>query len=58
MKGPAKDRLVPYGLGERFGPDRFFPTLGTAVAGYVDATGTPWTDGADDAGPEGGTSAP
>lgn len=31
MKGPVKDLLVRFGLGERFGPDRFYPTVGAAV---------------------------
>jgi high affinity sulfate transporter 1 len=31
MKGPVKDRLERYGLGDRFGPDRFAPTVGAAV---------------------------
>ncbi|GAA2010277.1 SulP family inorganic anion transporter [Microbacterium ulmi] len=31
MKGPVKDQLRRYGLGERFGPDRFAPTVGAAV---------------------------
>lgn len=47
MKGPVKDRLASYGLGGRFGPERFHPTLGTAVAAFLDATGTPWVDWTD-----------
>jgi len=31
MKGPVKDLLRRYGLGDRFTPDRFFPTVGAAV---------------------------
>ena len=31
MKGPVKDRLARYGLAERFGPERFKPTVGAAV---------------------------
>lgn len=31
MKGPVKDRLARYGLGDRFGPDHFAPTVGAAV---------------------------
>lgn len=31
MKGPVRDRLMRYGLGERFGPERFAPTVGAAV---------------------------
>lgn len=34
MKDPITDRLVRFGMGERFGEDRFFPTLGTAVRAY------------------------
>jgi high affinity sulfate transporter 1 len=44
LKDPIRDRLVRYGLGERFDDDRFFPTLGTAVKAYVRHTGTTWTD--------------
>jgi high affinity sulfate transporter 1 len=44
LKGPAKDRLARYGLTDRFGPERFFPTIGTAVSAYVRATATPWSD--------------
>jgi high affinity sulfate transporter 1 len=44
LKGPVKDRLERYGLYQAIGPDRFFPTVGTAVDGYVEATGTIWVD--------------
>jgi high affinity sulfate transporter 1 len=44
LKGPVKDRLLRYGLFDAIGPDRFFPTVGTAVDGYVEATGTAWVD--------------
>ena len=44
LKGPVKDRLLRYGLFDAVGPDRFFPTVGTAVDGYVEATGTAWVD--------------
>ena len=44
VKGPVKDRLQRYGLFDAIGPDRFFPTIGTAVNGYIDATGTTWVD--------------
>ena len=44
LKGPVKDRLRRYGLFEAVGPDRFYPTVGTAVDGYVEATGTTWVD--------------
>jgi high affinity sulfate transporter 1 len=44
LKGPVKDRLRRYGLYDAIGPDHFFPTIGTAVAAYVTATGTTWVD--------------
>jgi MFS superfamily sulfate permease-like transporter len=44
LKGPVKDRLAAYGLSGRFDGTRFYPTLGTAVSGYLDATGTDWLD--------------
>jgi MFS superfamily sulfate permease-like transporter len=44
LKGPVKDRLRNYGLYDRIGKDRFFPTLGTAIDGYLHATDTTWTD--------------
>jgi MFS superfamily sulfate permease-like transporter len=44
VKGPVKDHLRRYGLFEVIGADRFFPTVGTAVGGYVEATGTTWVD--------------
>jgi high affinity sulfate transporter 1 len=44
LKGPIKDRLRSYGLFDRIGDGRFFPTLGTAIAGYLSATGTEWVD--------------
>jgi high affinity sulfate transporter 1 len=44
LKGPVKDRLRRYGLLAAIGPDRFFPTIGTAVDAYVQATGVAWVD--------------
>jgi MFS superfamily sulfate permease-like transporter len=44
LKGPVKDRLHRYGLFTAVGPDRFFPTIGTAVDGYIEATGVDWVD--------------
>jgi MFS superfamily sulfate permease-like transporter len=44
MKGPVKDRLRRYGLYAQIGEDRFFPTIGTAVNGYLRATGVAWVD--------------
>ncbi|ETD33682.1 transporter [Williamsia sp. D3] len=34
MKGPMKDRLIRFGLGDRFGPDRFHPTIESAVDAF------------------------
>jgi MFS superfamily sulfate permease-like transporter len=44
LKDPVKTRLRRYGLVERIGEDHLYPTLGTAVAGYVHATGAHWVD--------------
>jgi len=44
MKGPTKDRLKRYGLFTEVGPDRFFPTIGAAVDGYLQETGVKWVD--------------
>jgi high affinity sulfate transporter 1 len=47
LKGTVKDRLARYGLGERFGPDRYYSTLGAAVSDYVRSTGVDWVDWTD-----------
>ncbi|MCJ7671992.1 MAG: STAS domain-containing protein, partial [Acidimicrobiia bacterium] len=47
LKGPVKDRLHSYGLYDRIGDDRFYPTLGTAIDGYLTVTGTEWVDWSD-----------
>jgi high affinity sulfate transporter 1 len=44
MKGPVKDRLRRYGLFAEVGAERFFPTIGTAVDGYLRTTGMEWVD--------------
>ncbi len=44
LKGPVKDRLRRYGLLARLGDHALFPTIGTAVDGYVRATGVEWVD--------------
>lgn len=44
MKDPVRDPLERYGLVERFGRDRFFPTIGSAVHAYTDETGVEWID--------------
>jgi len=47
LKGPVKDELARYDLSERIGDNHLFPTLGTAISGYLAATGTLWTDWSD-----------
>jgi high affinity sulfate transporter 1 len=47
LKGPVKDRLRDYGLYDKIGDARFFPTLGTAINAYLAETGTEWTDWSD-----------
>src|SRR5512132_185786 len=44
MKGPVKDRLRRYGLYAQVESEHFFPTVGTAVDGYLRATGLEWVD--------------
>jgi MFS superfamily sulfate permease-like transporter len=44
LKDPVKDRLERYGLVDRLGPGRFFPTVGVAVKAYVRTAGVGWTD--------------
>jgi len=43
-KGPVKDRLRRYGLYDQIGDERFFPTVGTAVNGYLRESGVEWVD--------------
>jgi high affinity sulfate transporter 1 len=52
LKGPVKDKLARYGLLERIGPARFFPTVGSAVHAYLDETGIPWLDWEDAESPD------
>jgi MFS superfamily sulfate permease-like transporter len=44
MKDPVKDKLRYFGLHERFGEARLFPTLGAAVSAYVHDYPVQWTD--------------
>ena len=44
LKDPVRDRLRRYGVEEAVGADRFYPTLGVAVADYVRETGVDWRD--------------
>jgi MFS superfamily sulfate permease-like transporter len=48
LKGPVKDKLAHFGLGDRFEPEDFYPTIGTVVSDYVARTGTPWVDWTDE----------
>ncbi len=57
LKGPVKDRLRSYGLYQRLGDDRFFATLGTAIDGYLEASGIDWVDWNDQE-PDAGHQAP
>ena len=44
LKDPVRDRLRRYGIEAAVGVDRFFPTLGVAVATYLRETGVDWLD--------------
>jgi high affinity sulfate transporter 1 len=44
LKDPVRARLRRFGALPRLTDDRIFPTVGTAVTGYLKATGQAWTD--------------
>jgi MFS superfamily sulfate permease-like transporter len=44
LKDPVRDRLRRYGIEEAIGAQRFFPTIGVAVASYLHETGVDWVD--------------
>jgi high affinity sulfate transporter 1 len=44
LKDPVRDRLRRYGVEEALGSDRFFPTIGVAVAAYLERSGVDWLD--------------
>ena len=44
LKDPVRARLRRYGALEAVPNDRYFPTVGAAVTGYLRATGQPWQD--------------
>ena len=44
MKDPVKDKLHRFGLLSRLGEERFFDTLGEAVAGYLQSHPVAWVD--------------
>lgn len=45
MKGPIKDKLIRFGVGDRFDATHFFPTVEDAVTEYLGRTGTGGPDG-------------
>jgi high affinity sulfate transporter 1 len=44
LKDPVRDRLRRYGIEDVIGGDRFFPTIGVAVAAYLAESGVDWLD--------------
>ena len=44
LKDPVRDWLQRYGIDDAVGGHRFFPTIGVAVATYLDETGIDWLD--------------
>jgi len=48
LKGPVKDQLRTYGLFERIGEDRFYPTIGLAVRAHVAEHEVEWKDWEED----------
>ena len=44
LKDPIRAKLHRYGALGNVPDDRIFPTVGTAVTGYLKATGQSWTD--------------
>jgi high affinity sulfate transporter 1 len=44
MKDPVKDKLKRFGLFARLGEGAFFPTIGSAVSGYLATHAVEWTD--------------
>lgn len=40
MKGPIKDRLIRFGVGDRFDATHFYPTIDSAVAAFRDRAGS------------------
>ena len=58
LKDPVRDVLRRYGIEAAVGSERFYPTVGVAVATYLAETGTAWTDWEDRAESDGDTSPP
>jgi high affinity sulfate transporter 1 len=49
LKDPVKDKLKRFGLFAHFGEQSFFPTIGAAVASYLEAHPVDWVDWKDEA---------
>jgi MFS superfamily sulfate permease-like transporter len=48
LKDPVKDKLKRFGLFTRIGEQSFFPTIGAAVASYLETHDVDWTDWEDE----------
>jgi len=44
LKDPVKDKLKRFGLFSRLGENYFFPTIGAAVASYLESNDVEWED--------------
>ncbi|QOZ25859.1 SulP family inorganic anion transporter [Bradyrhizobium sp. CCBAU 51753] len=51
LKDPVKDKLKRFGLYAQLGEHYFFPTIGVAVARYLETNGVEWEDWEDEDGP-------
>jgi high affinity sulfate transporter 1 len=54
LKDPVRERLRRYGALERVPDEHIYPTVGTAVSGYLRETGQAWRDWEEDAEGRGG----
>ena len=54
MKDPVKDKLKRFELLQRFGPERFFTTIGQAVNAYLETHPVEWVDWEDREKPQSG----
>ena len=50
LKDPVKDKLKRFGLFAQLGESCFFPTVGAAVASYLENNDLEWVDWEDEAG--------
>jgi MFS superfamily sulfate permease-like transporter len=48
VKDPVKDKLRRFEVMQKFGEDRFFPTIGAAVGAYLDTYKVKWLDWEDE----------